>query len=278
MSSTLFHLAEFNVAKAMTPIDSPAMAEFVAQIAEVNAAAEAAPGFVWRLKSDADVVYPESLSDATLLVNMSVWVSVEDLYRYIYSGRHLEVFRDRSKWFGERQAPGLAAWWIPAGHIPNLEEAQARLEHLRKYGPTAAAFSLKKPFPPPAIRLKADAQPLYNGRIFVLQNNTSNGELNAPTEFRYRQAGSFVWATYSGGGIQTGTLIGSADSEGVLEGEYHYVNRSGWLRSGMCRIVPETLAEGRLRLHERRRWTDEGDTEGLSVLEEIPVPRTACVI
>jgi hypothetical protein len=153
MSSTLFHLAEFNVAKATAPIDSPAMAEFVAQIAEVNAAAEAAPGFVWRLKSDADVVYPESLSDATLLVNISVWVSVETLYQYqyIYSGRHLEVFRDRAKWFGERQAPGLASWWIPAGHIPNLEEAQARLEHLQQHGPTAAAFSLKKPFPPPAI-------------------------------------------------------------------------------------------------------------------------------
>jgi hypothetical protein len=153
MTSGLFHLAEFNVAKAVAPIDSPALADFVAQIAEVNAAAEAAPGFVWRLKSDADVVYPASLTDASLLVNMSVWESVEALQRYTYSGRHLEVFRDRSKWFASQQAPGLVAWWIPAGHIPDLEEAQARLEHLRRHGPTEAAFSLKNPFPPPEISI-----------------------------------------------------------------------------------------------------------------------------
>jgi hypothetical protein len=126
--------------------------------------------------------------------------------------------------------------------------------------------------------LQADAPPIYGGRTFVLQNNTSNGGSNTSTEFRYRQAGSFVWATYSGGAIQTGTLIGSANSEGVLEGEYHQVNRSGRLRSGVCRTVPETLAEGHLRLHERRRWTDAEDTERQSVLEEIAGPRTACVI
>ena len=153
MTSGMFHLAQFNVAKAVAPIDSPLMAGFVAQIAEVNAASEAAPGFVWRLKTDADVVYPASLSDASLLVNMSVWESLEALHRYTYSGRHLEVFRDRGKWFAPRQGPGLVAWWIPAGHIPNLEEAQARLEHLRQHGPTAIAFSLKNPFPAPEISI-----------------------------------------------------------------------------------------------------------------------------
>jgi hypothetical protein len=156
MASGLFHLAEFNVAKAIAPIDSPALAEFVAQIAELNAAAEAAPGFVWRLKSDAGVIYPAALSDASLLVNMSVWESVEALQNYTYSGRHLEVFRDRGKWFAPQEGPRLVAWWIPAGDIPTLAEAQARLEHLRQCGPTEFAFSLKNSFPPPAASQGSD--------------------------------------------------------------------------------------------------------------------------
>jgi len=122
---------------------------------------------VWRLKSDADVIYPASLSEASL-VNMSVWESVEALRNYTYSGRHLEVFRDRGKWFAAQEGPRLVAWWIPAGHIPTLEEAQARLEHVREHGPTEFAFSLKNPFPPPPVSshdaaARKDGQPVIEG-------------------------------------------------------------------------------------------------------------------
>jgi hypothetical protein len=40
-------------------------------------------------------------------------------------------------------------WCVPAGHIPSVEEADERLDHLRAHGATEHAFTFKKRFAPP---------------------------------------------------------------------------------------------------------------------------------
>ena len=147
-----FHLAQVNVARLLAPVDSPQLAGFVSRLDEVNALAEAAPGFVWRLKDDvtnnatAVVVY----DDDKIIVNMSVWVSIEALRAFTYSGAHLEVFKQRRDWFSYMREAATAMWWVPAGHVPDVAEARDRLAHLRAHGPTAFAFPFGAPFPPPA--------------------------------------------------------------------------------------------------------------------------------
>jgi Domain of unknown function (DUF3291) len=47
-----YDLAQLNIGIGRGPIDSPVMAEFVANLDRINAVAEASPGFVWRLKAD----------------------------------------------------------------------------------------------------------------------------------------------------------------------------------------------------------------------------------
>ena len=47
-----FQIAELNIALAKAPVDSPLLAEFAAALEPVNALADAAPGFVWRLQSE----------------------------------------------------------------------------------------------------------------------------------------------------------------------------------------------------------------------------------
>ena len=42
-----------------------------------------------------------------------------------------------------------ALWWVPAGHLPTVAEAEARLLTLRTEGPTPHAFTFRRPFPPP---------------------------------------------------------------------------------------------------------------------------------
>ena len=146
-----FHLAQVNVARLVAPIDSPQLAGFVSRLDEVNALAEAAPGFVWRLKDDvtnnatAVVVY----DDDKIIVNMSVWVSIEALRAFTYSGAHLEVFKQRRDWFSYMREAATAMWWVPAGHVPDVAEARDRLAHLRAHGPTPFAFPFGAPFPPP---------------------------------------------------------------------------------------------------------------------------------
>ncbi len=109
----------------------------------------------------------------------------------------------------------------------------------------------------------------YDGRRFHAAENSASGEVSQKTVFDYHQEGHIVWATYRGGSIAFGTLIATADAEGLLDMRYQHVNTAGALMTGVCETTPEVLPDGRLRLHERWRWTSGDQSEGTSTLEEI---------
>jgi len=68
-----YQLAQLNIGIIKGPIDSPVMAEFVANLERINALADAAPGFVWRLQTEAgDATAIRPFDDEHTLVNMSV--------------------------------------------------------------------------------------------------------------------------------------------------------------------------------------------------------------
>ena len=145
-----YHLAQVNIGRPVAPLDSPRLAGFVNQLDEVNAIADAAPGFVWRLKTeDNNATAIKVFDDDGLIINMSVWESVESLAEYVYRDHgHLAVLRRRREWFTQADTV-TALWWVPAGHIPTVAEAEERIRHLRKHGPTAYAFTFRTPFPAP---------------------------------------------------------------------------------------------------------------------------------
>jgi hypothetical protein len=109
----------------------------------------------------------------------------------------------------------------------------------------------------------------YNGRRFRSVENSASGEVGPETVFAYRQDGDVVSATYEGGGVRSGVLIATADSQGNLDARYAHVNEAGGLMTGECRTKPEVLPDGRLRLHEEWRWTSGDESSGRSVVEEI---------
>ena len=149
-----WHLAQINVARTRAPLTDPVMADFVARLDAVNAAAEASPGFIWRLKAEGgnSSAYVPYDDDARVIVNMSVWTSIEAVETYVYRIKdHADVFRDRRRWFEPMEGPQLALWWIGAGRIPTVAMGRERLESLRANGPTPYAFTFKRPFPPPAF-------------------------------------------------------------------------------------------------------------------------------
>lgn len=147
-----YHLAQLNIARAKGPIDGPVMASFVARLDELNALADEAPGFVWRLQSeDGDATAIRAFEDDRVLVNMSTWTSVQALRDYAYGGRHLEVLRDRREWFDGATRPYQVLWWVPAGHTPSIDEAKRKLEHLENHGPSAEAFSFQLVFEAPSV-------------------------------------------------------------------------------------------------------------------------------
>jgi hypothetical protein len=143
-------LAQINVARCRSPLDSPVMRDFVELLDAVNALADATPGFVWRLKSEkGNATDIRAFPDPLIIVNMSVWEGVGALQEYVYRSSHAHVLRRRRDWFEELDGPGLALWWIPGGHVPSVEEGKARLETLGRNGPSPEAFTFRQPFPPP---------------------------------------------------------------------------------------------------------------------------------
>jgi hypothetical protein len=148
-------LAQVNIARMREPLDSPLLADFVAALDPVNALADAAPGFVWRLQTEdgnATAVHAfewDQAGSAGVLVNMSVWESVETLAAFVYSDAHREVMRQRRTWFERMAAAHTALWWITRGHTPTPGEAEGRVIHLRESGPTPHAFTLREHFGPP---------------------------------------------------------------------------------------------------------------------------------
>jgi hypothetical protein len=143
------HLAQFNVARMLGALEDPVMSGFVARLEEINALADGSPGFVWRLQTDAgNATYLRPYGDDRIIVNMSVWESVEALRRFVYGGQHAEVLRRRHEWFEKLSRPVVALWWIPAGHVPSIDEAKRRLAHLEEHGPGPFAFTFRALFPP----------------------------------------------------------------------------------------------------------------------------------
>jgi hypothetical protein len=144
------HLAQINVARLVAPLDDPRIGEFVAQLEPINALADEAPGFVWRLKSESgnatDIAYSD---DPFVIVNMSVWESLDELRTYAYKSDHAKVFRDRAKWFEKMEKPGYCLWWIPIGHIPSVAEGRERLEHYQVHGATSYSFWFSQHYPRP---------------------------------------------------------------------------------------------------------------------------------
>lgn len=145
---TKFHIAQVNVAQAKADMESELMHGFVSRLDEINALADRADGFIWRLKeSSGSATAIRVFDDPLLLINISVWADLETLKHYVYKSLHVELIKDRDAWFNKLGQSHQALWWIPAGHIPNVEEAQKKLEYLRKFGPSAKAFTFTKPHP-----------------------------------------------------------------------------------------------------------------------------------
>lgn len=147
---TIWHLAQLNVGRLRAPIEHPDSAGFADNLDPVNAEAEAAAGFVWRLQDESGNATGFARDgDPLRILNLSVWDSIESLKSFTYGGDHVGFMRRRLEWFEPRDAPHLAMWWIPAGHEPSIAEAEERLALLQREGPTENAFTFVRTFPPP---------------------------------------------------------------------------------------------------------------------------------
>ena len=146
-----WRIAQVNVGKLVAPLDDPRIDDFRNALERINLLGEAQPGFVWRAKGAGfDATDCRVFDDPDILINATVWESIEHLAAFAYRTDHREFVRRRHDWFAPATEAFQAIWWVPVGHIPTLDECVERLTHIRAYGPTAYAFDFRTRFDAPA--------------------------------------------------------------------------------------------------------------------------------
>jgi hypothetical protein len=155
-----WHIAQINVGRTIDDLSSPAMAGFVARLDEINALADLAPGFVWRLQTGSgNATDIKPTDDPRFIVNMSVWRDVEALFTFVYKTAHRDLMATRRDWFERPDGAYQVLWWISAGTLPTVDEGLARLTQLRAEGPTQAAFTFRTVFASPEAAVTRDMEP-----------------------------------------------------------------------------------------------------------------------
>ena len=146
----MYQLAHLNVAKMKFAFEDPEFSEFVDALDPVNAVADGSAGFVWRWDPpDDDPEAAAVFNDDRLLVNFSVWESVDHLIAFVRCKAHAEIMSRRKEWFAPQDQATTVLWWVPSGHIPTLEEAHAKLSEVRRNGASAQEFDFGSPHPAP---------------------------------------------------------------------------------------------------------------------------------
>jgi hypothetical protein len=147
-----YQIAQINIARMHgVSINDHIMQEFVDNLDKVNDLAENSEGFIWRLKDEnnnATGINP--YGDEQILVNVSVWESIEALEKYVYKTFHTDFLRRRKEWFQNFGKVSTAMWWIKKDEFPTIEEAVSKLDYLQQNGASETVFDSKKRFPPPS--------------------------------------------------------------------------------------------------------------------------------
>lgn len=147
---SVYELAQINVAYLKAPLDSPELRDFVDNLARLNAMADAADGFRWRLQTEEGDASGLRPMGPEVLINVSVWRDLDALMDYAFRSEHAEFIRRRREWFVRTDRAYAALWWVPQGHRPDASEAVAALMHLQTHGPSPRAFTFKDRYPPPS--------------------------------------------------------------------------------------------------------------------------------
>jgi hypothetical protein len=153
-----WELAQINVGRLRAPIEDPMIRDFAEALDPINALADGAPGFVWRFQTDAGNAtdFHPVVDDELFIINMSVWESIEALGDFVFRSDHTGFMRRRREWFEKFERAYTALWWVPAGHIPTVEEAFERLDIIERDGPTERAFTFRRAYPAPHEDLVVD--------------------------------------------------------------------------------------------------------------------------
>lgn len=261
MPGKTVHVAQINIGTMVAPTDDPAVAEFMEALDHVNAIADDAPGFVWRLQTEAgnatDIqVFPNPLE----LLNLSVWEDVDTLKEYVYRSEHVEFFRRRAEWFLP-DAKRVALWHVVQGELPGIDDAVRRVEFQERHGTSPYSFGFGRP--PAALTFEItsldDTDTLalverLNAELAAVATEPGENHFSLDPAEVTGDAGRMIRARYDGELVGCGAIRRIEPSVGEIKRMFVDESVRG-LRIGAAILDQLELAAIRLGLHELKLET-----------------------
>lgn len=138
------HLAQLNIGRLVAPTDDPRVAEFMANLDRVNGIGKRSRGFVWMMEGSGEPGRGNTQTcidgDPQFVSNLTVWTDISALEHFVWNTVHRQFYERAAEWFEVLGDQHFVMWWIKSGHRPTLDEALARLEHLKVHGNSDHAF------------------------------------------------------------------------------------------------------------------------------------------
>ncbi|TIX92551.1 DUF3291 domain-containing protein [Rhizobium sp. P44RR-XXIV] len=161
------HLAMYNFGLHVAAYESAAVEGFRLREAANFEAASRAHGFIGRSGYTGEPgtpcwgeqVFPrfiEGSGFATAPSSLSLWADIESLMAFSYSGVHADALKHARHWNVRQSWPPLVLWWVDASVVPEWKDGVERLEYIHDKGPSADAFSFKRPYGPDGGAVEID--------------------------------------------------------------------------------------------------------------------------
>jgi hypothetical protein len=121
------------------------------------------------------------------------------------------------------------------------------------------------------LRLPPDDDPVnLDLRVFKVVESFPASEVTTDTWFEFLERGRVVEATYSGGVLLSGRLVGRREGDRIRAACVQ-LTKAGRLKSGTAEMRVRQAADGRMLVTEEYQWSD--GTTGRNVLQSVE-PRT----
>lgn len=138
------HLAELNIGRLVADTDDARVQDFMANLDRINGLGKRMPGFVWMSEGSGEPGTGNTEAkiggDPRFVANLTVWEDIPTLEKFVWGTIHKQFYDRKAEWFQALGDMHFVMWWVPIGHRPTLDEALARLEHLKTYGASDHAF------------------------------------------------------------------------------------------------------------------------------------------
>ena len=116
----------------------------MANLDRINGLGKRSDGFVWMMEGSGAPGTGNTENnigdDPQFVANLTVWQTADDLRNFVWNTVHRQFYARRAEWFSLMSEKHFVMWWIPAGHRPDMQEAQERLDYLRAHGDSDQAF------------------------------------------------------------------------------------------------------------------------------------------